>query len=94
MLRVCIDIQFRTDVNIFTLRRLRAKTKVQEDTILLFADDCALNACTQSDMQESMDRFSKACTDFGLTISTTKTEIMYQPAPSIPYTVPSITVNG
>jgi hypothetical protein len=91
-----IDIRFRTDGNIFNLRRLRAKTKVQEDTIrdLLFADDCALNACTQSDMQESVDRFSKACTDFGLTISTTKTEIMYQPAPSIHYTEPSITVDG
>jgi hypothetical protein len=91
-----IDIRFRTDGNIFNLRRLQAKTKVLEDTIrdFLFADDCALNAGTQSDMQESMDRFSKACTDFGLTISTKKTEIMYQPAPLVPYTEPSITLDG
>ena len=49
---------------------------------------------TQSDMQESMDLFVKACDDFGLTISTKKTEVMYQPAPAMPYTEPFITVNG
>ena len=55
---------------------------------LLFADDCALNACTQSDMQGSMDLFIKACDDFGLTISAKKTEVLHQPAPAAPYREP------
>ena len=87
---------FRTDGKLFNLRRLQAKTKVQDDIArdFLFADDCALNARTQSDMQRSMNSFAKACDDFGLSISTKKTEVMYQPAPATPYTEPSITVNS
>jgi len=61
---------------------------------LLFADDCALNANTEADMQCSVDKFSKACTDFGLTISTKKTEVLHQPAPGRDYVEPNITVNG
>ena len=60
----------------------------------LFADDCALNASTESDMQERVDMFAQACDDFGLTISTAKTEVMHQPAPATAYTEPTITVNG
>ena len=45
-------------------------------------------------MQQSMDKFSSACDAFGLTISTKKTEVMYQPAPNKDYTVPTINVNG
>ena len=33
-------------------------------------------------MQAEMDSFSAACNNFGLTISTKKTEVMFQPAPS------------
>ena len=91
-----VDFVFRTDGKLFNLRRLQAKTKVQDDIArdFLFADDCALNARTQSDMQRSVNSFAKACDDFGLTISTKKTEVMYQPAPATPYTEPSITVNS
>ena len=91
-----VDFRFRTDGKLFNLRRLQAKTKVQEDIArdFLFADDCALNAGTQSNMQESMNQFAKACDDFGLTISIKKTEVMHQPAPTAPYTEPVIMVNG
>ncbi len=41
-----------------------------------------------------MDLFSKACGDFGLTISTKKTEMLFQQAPATPYTEPTIIVNG
>jgi len=87
--------RYRTDGSLFNLRRLQVKTKVREDTArdFLFADDCALNAGTESDMQESMDLFAKACDDFGLTISTKETEVMHQPAPAVPYTEPDITVD-
>ncbi|XP_072182260.1 uncharacterized protein [Diadema setosum] len=45
-------------------------------------------------MQLQMDRFSSACDNFGLTISTTKTEVMFQPAPGSQYHKPQIQVNG
>ena len=91
-----VNFKFRTDGKLFNLRRLQTKTKVQKDIArdFLFADDCALNAGTQSIMQESLNRFATACDNFGLTISIKKTEVMYQPAPKAPYTEPVITVNG
>ena len=91
-----INIRYRTDGSIFNLRRLQAKTKVMTDTIndLLFADDCALNAATETSMQQTVDKFSDACNNFGLTISTKKTEVMHQPAPGKIYTEPSISVDG
>ena len=61
---------------------------------LLFADDCALNASSEPEMQQSMNKFLSACDSFGLTISTKKTEVMFQPAPRNAYIEPSITVKG
>ena len=59
---VGVCFRYRTDGSVFNLRRLQAKTKVQEDIArdFLFADDCALNAGTEPDMQGSVDQFSKA----------------------------------
>ena len=45
-------------------------------------------------MQHEMNCLSEACNNFGLTISTKKTEVLYQPAPGKPYHEPDITVNG
>ena len=97
--RDCQDgmhVRYRTDGRLFNLRRLQAVTKVKETVIrdFLFADDCALNASTEQNMQQEMDCFSRACDNFGLTISTKKTEVMYQPAPGKPYQEPHITVKG
>ena len=93
---VGIDLRYRTDGKLFNLRRLQAKTKVKTDIIrdFLFADDCALNAGSEADMQRSVDKFSIACTNFVLTISMKKTEVLHQPAPGKPYVEPNITVNG
>ena len=41
-----------------------------------------------------MDRFSSACDNFGLTISTIKTEVMHQTAPGKPYHEQCVTVKG
>ena len=89
-----IHVKYRTDGGLFNLRRLQAVTKVKETVIrdFLFADDCALNASTEQKMQHEMDCFSRACDNFGLTISTKKTEVMYQPAPGKPYQEPHIIV--
>ena len=93
---VGIDLRYRTDGKLFNLRRLQAKTKVKADIIrdFLFADDCALNADSEADMQRSVDKCSIACTNFGLTISKKKTEVLHQPAPWKPYIEPNITFNG
>ena len=45
-------------------------------------------------MQGAVDRTSKACDNFQLSISTKKTEVVHQPAPGRPYNEPTITVNG
>ncbi|XP_076044825.1 uncharacterized protein LOC143027424 [Oratosquilla oratoria] len=73
-----------------------AKTEVHKDIArdFLFAGNCALNASTQADMQRSMDLFTRACDDFGLTISTNTTEVLHQPAPAAVYTEPQITTEG
>ena len=91
-----IPVRYRTDGGLFNPRHLKAVTKVKETVIrdFLFADDCALNAITEQKMQQDMDCFSRACDNFGLTISTKKTEVMYQPAPGKPYQEPHIMVKG
>ena len=44
-------------------------------------------------MQGAVDRMSKACDNFQLTISKKKTEVVHQPAPGKSYNEPTITVN-
>jgi len=45
-------------------------------------------------MQHSVNKLSEACSNFVLTISTKKAEVMHQPAPGKPYAEPNIHVNG
>ena len=90
-----IQLKYRTDGGVFNLRRLKAKTKVKVATLreLLFADDCALNSNTEAEMQQCVNHFSRACDNFGFTISTKKTEVMHQPAPRKMHHEPHIFVN-
>ena len=55
-------IRYRFDGNIFNLRRLQAKTKVQTDVLdeLLYTDDMDKNASTEAKMQRAMDQVSHA----------------------------------
>ena len=91
-----ISTRYRTDGKLFNLRRLLPKTRVKEDTVrnLLFVDDCTLNAGSMPEMQCSTDKFSSACDAFGLTISTNKTEVMFQPAPHKEYVEPAIIIKS
>ena len=91
-----MEIRYRSDRRLFNLRSLQAKTKFHVEKLreFLFADDCVLNAGSAEDMQHSMDLFSNACRNFGPTIITKKTEVMYQPAPKNPYQEPTVTVYG
>ena len=70
------------------------KVQVNQARDFLFADDCALNASCEENMQASMDSFAEACQTFGLKISTAKTEVLHQPAPGTEYTKPVIFCNG
>ena len=66
-----IYIRFRTNSSPFYLRCLLERTKTIEELIteLLFADDCALFAHTEEDLQHIVNRFFDAAKNFGLTIS-------------------------
>ena len=76
----------RHDGKLFNLARLRAKTKTKRVLVkeMLFADDAAFVSHSEDGLQRLIDGFSKACKDFGLTISIKKTEIMAQNTPNIP----------
>ena len=65
-----VYIKYCTDGGLFNLQLLNAKTKVHYAKIsdLLFADNCALNAMSETNMQSSLNRFSDACDNVGLTI--------------------------
>ena len=93
-----IEVKSRFDVGLCQLKtsHLKAKSKVERFTIrdLLFADDCALAACSQEALQRLCNCFAVACRRFGLTISIKKTEAMYQPAPGNVYAAPAITIEG
>ena len=89
-----VYIRYHLDGSLFDLRCLTAKTKSKEMLLqeILFADDCALLAHTEYDIQMMMDSFSEASKLFGLTISLNKTEVLHQPAPTTHLPAPSITV--
>ncbi|VDL91247.1 unnamed protein product [Schistocephalus solidus] len=60
----------------------------------LFADDRALNAKTEGDMQRSLDIFAAVCDKLGLRINTEKTAIMHQRPPNTTYNAARINLNG
>ena len=86
-----IYLRTRSDGRLFNLARLRAKTKTREVTIrdMLFADDAAVCSHTEDELQSLMDRFSRACDDFSLTISLKKTQVLAQEAEP-----PNITISN
>ena len=66
-----ICLHTRPDVKLFNLAHLRAKTKTRQVLIrvMLFADDAALVAHFQEQLQRLLDLFSRTCTNFSITIS-------------------------
>ncbi|KAJ8026543.1 hypothetical protein HOLleu_31402 [Holothuria leucospilota] len=55
-----IKIKYRTDNKLFNIRRMQAATKVRENRISdLFADDCALNAINEHNMQLTLQAVQK-----------------------------------
>ncbi|BHF71893.1 hypothetical protein SprV_0401495400 [Sparganum proliferum] len=83
-----IRIAYRTDGQLLNQRRMNFQSRVSITAVheLMFADDCALNAATEGDMQRGMDLFSAACENFGLITNSKKTVVMLQPPPDADYT--------
>ena len=78
-----LQIRYRFDGNIFNLRRLQTKTKVQTDVLdeLLYAYDVDKNASSEAKMQTAIYQVSQSCDNYDLTINTNNTEVVHQPAP-------------
>ena len=93
-----VDIIYRTDGELFNMRRLKAKTKVKATSIvdLQYADDsdCAIAAHTEADLQNTLDAFSEAYKLLGLTVNVTKTKVLFQSAQPLTATAPNIDIEG
>ena len=91
-----IYIRFRTDGNLFNLRRLLTRTKTIEELIteLLFADDFTLLVHSKETLQYMVNHFSDSTKNFGLNISLKKTEVLYQPPPRVAYSPPHIRIDS
>jgi exonuclease III len=81
-----IYLRSRSDGRLFNLSRLRAKTLTRKVMLrdMLFADDAAITAHSEADLQALIKRFSEACRKFKLTISLKKTKIMGQNTAATP----------
>ena len=82
-----LKLNYRTVGGLFNTSSMKATPKVNTDRIreLLHADDCALCAYNEPDMQQVVEDFSAACENFGFTINTEKTEVIYQLVPGKPH---------
>ncbi|KAL8601069.1 hypothetical protein ACOMHN_040770 [Nucella lapillus] len=91
-----IQITYRTDGGILNTQRLKAKTKVTKSLVrdLLYADDCAIVAHLEDDLQRLTDSLSAATKHFGLTISIKKTEVIFQPSKGSTANMPEIKIDG
>lgn len=90
-----IQVSYHTAGKLFHLKRLQDKTKVEGALWynFLFADDCALNASSEAEMQQSMNQFSVTCDKFGLIFNTKKTEVLHQSALHYLYMKPLVKAN-
>ncbi|BHF61300.1 hypothetical protein SprV_0100427300 [Sparganum proliferum] len=90
-----IRIAYRTDGHL-NHKRMHFHSCVSTTTVyeLLFADDCALNATSEGDVQRTMDLFAAACDNCGRMINKEKAVAMHQPQRDSAYVAPQISVNG
>ena len=91
-----VYLRYRFDGSLFNLKHLSTKTKTLERMILkeLFANDYALMAHKESDLQLIVDKFAEPSCLFGLTIGLGITEVLLQPAPGSTALSPLISIEG
>ena len=89
-----VHVDFRLDGNLFNIRRLQATTKLLNERVLelQYADDCAFVAHSPEELQTVLNAATRAYSRMGLTINTTKTEVICQWSASTPSTLPVFTV--
>ena len=88
------EVAYRLDGNLFNIRKLQAPTKLHRVRILelQYADDCALVSHSPQGLQSVLDAAVRVYSRMGLTINTTKTEVICQWSANIPPTTPFFTV--
>ena len=93
---VGVSIHYWYDGDFFNLSRLQSRTKASQVTVrdFLFADDCALAANSEKDLQELAICFMSAAKACGLTVSKKKTEVLMQLAPNATCCPLNITMDG
>ena len=91
-----VYIRFRTDGSLFNLIPLQAHTETKAKLIreLLFADDAALVAHTESALQRVTSCFAEADQLVGLQVNMKKTEFLHQTAPQEQYIHPASSSNS
>ncbi len=91
-----IAVDFRLDGNLFNIRRLQATRKLFREHVLelQYADDCVFVAHTPEDLQTVLDVAVRAYSRMGLTVNTTKTEVVCQWSTNVPPTLPAFTVGN
>ena len=85
------------DGKLFNLSRLKARTKTSQISVveLQYADDNAIVATNESDLQTSVTAFADAYRRMGLTVNIKKTQVLYQNSPNQhPVDQPRIVISG
>ena len=75
-----IKLNYRFDGGVFNLQRLKARTKISSTAIrdLQYADDAAIVAQNEAELQEQLAIINEAYTRMGLKMNTSKTEVMHR----------------
>ena len=91
-----IQLVYRMDSKLFNLSCLRAKRKTNITSVveLQYADDAAVCACSEQELQSIVDIFTQSYSHLGLKLNTQKTKVLFQPAPGATCAEPSITAIG
>nr|VZI23612.1 unnamed protein product [Spirometra erinaceieuropaei] len=77
-------------------RRMQAPTRLSTATVYdpFFVEDCALNAATKLDVQQSITLLAFGCANFGQTSNTDRTIVMHMPSTNAEKHNSRITVGG
>nr|XP_061823852.1 uncharacterized protein LOC133611023 [Nerophis lumbriciformis] len=92
-----VEIMYRTDGQLLNINRFRAKGQTTTISImeLQYADDNALIALSEEDLQCTLSAFAKAYKQLGLAINIKKTQILHQSPPnsSAPVLPPNLSID-